>query len=49
MPSAGFAACMFIKNTMQLLSFLEIISLGNSSMLVNEGLVLYLVDKLGQI
>ena len=48
MPSAGFAAgpCL-LKDTMQLLSFSRNnFSLGNSSMLVNEGLVLYLVDKL---
>ena len=48
MPSAGFAAgpCL-LKDTMQLLSFSRNnFSLGNSSMLVNEGLVLYLIDKL---
>jgi|TARA_B100001964_G_scaffold241608_1_gene314404 UDP-N-acetyl-D-mannosaminuronic acid dehydrogenase len=48
MPSAGFAAgpCL-LKDTMQLLSFSKNnFSLGNSSMLVNEGLVLYLIDKL---
>lgn len=48
MPSAGFAAgpCL-LKDTMQLLSFSRNnFSVGNSSMLVNEGLVLYLVDKL---
>lgn len=48
MPSAGFAAgpCL-LKDTMQLLSFSRNnFSMGNSSMLVNEGLVLYLVDKL---
>tara|TARA_B110000037_G_scaffold74001_1_gene88802 strand:+ start:2813 stop:3991 length:1179 start_codon:yes stop_codon:yes gene_type:complete len=48
MPSAGFAAgpCL-LKDTMQLLSFSRNnFSMGNSSMLVNEGLVLYLIDKL---
>ena len=48
MPSAGFAAgpCL-LKDTMQLLSFSRNnFSLGNSSMLVNEGLILYLIDKL---
>ncbi len=48
LPSAGFAAgpCL-LKDTMQLLSFSRNnFSIGNSSMLVNEGLVLYLIDKL---
>ena len=48
MPSAGFAAgpCL-LKDTMQLLSFSRNnFSIGNSSMLVNEGMVLYLIDKL---
>ena len=48
MPSAGFAAgpCL-LKDTMQLLSFSRNnFTLGNSSMLVNEGMVLYLIDKL---
>ena len=48
MPSAGFAAgpCL-LKDTMQLLSFSRNnFLIGNSSMLVNEGIVLYLIDKL---
>ncbi len=48
MPTAGFAAgpCL-LKDTMQLLSFSRNnFSIGNSSMLVNEGMVLYLIDKL---
>ncbi len=48
LPSAGFAAgpCL-LKDTMQLLSFSRNnFSIGNSSMLVNEGLVLYLINKL---
>lgn len=48
LPLAGFAAgpCL-LKDTMQLLSFSRNnFSIGNSSMLVNEGLVLYLIDKL---
>ncbi len=48
LPSAGFAAgpCL-LKDTMQLLSYSRNnFSLGNSSMLVNEGLVLYITDKL---
>ena len=48
LPSAGFAAgpCL-LKDTMQLLSISRNnFSIGNSSMLVNEGLVLYLIDKL---
>ena len=48
LPSAGFAAgpCL-LKDTMQLLSFSRNnFSIGNSSMLINEGLVLYLIDKL---
>jgi UDP-N-acetyl-D-mannosaminuronic acid dehydrogenase len=47
-PSAGFAAgpCLF-KDTMQLASFARNnFPLGNSAMLVNEGLPLYLVEKL---
>ena len=48
LPSAGFAAgpvCLKIQCNCYL--FLEIILvLENSSMLVNEGLVLYLIDKL---
>ena len=50
MPSAGFAAgpCL-LKDTMQLLSFSRNnFSMGNSSMLVNEGLVLF-IDKLEKI
>lgn len=48
LPSAGFAAgpCL-LKDTMQLLSISRNnFSIGNSSMLVNEGLVLYLIDKI---
>lgn len=48
LPSSGFAAgpCL-LKDTMQLLSYSRNnFSLGNSSMLVNEGLVLYLIDKI---
>ena len=50
LPSSGFAAgpCL-LKDTMQLLSYSRNnFSLGNSSMLVNEGLVLYLIDKIAK-
>ncbi len=48
MPSAGFAAgpCLF-KDTMQLAAFSNnTFALGHSSMLVNEGLPLYVVQKI---
>ena len=48
LPSAGFAAgpCLF-KDTMQLLSFAQNnFGLGYHAMLVNEGLVLHIVNKL---
>jgi UDP-N-acetyl-D-mannosaminuronic acid dehydrogenase len=48
LPGAGFAAgpCLF-KDTMQLASFHKNnFSLGHSAMMVNEGLPLYLVDKI---
>jgi len=47
-PSAGFTAgpCLF-KDTMQLAAFSRNeFSLGNAAMLVNEGLVLYLIQRL---
>jgi len=47
-PSAGFAAgpCLF-KDTMQLAAFARNqFSLGHEAMLVNEGLVLYIVERL---
>ena len=47
LPSAGFAAgpCLF-KDTMQLASFAQNqFHLGHAAMLINEGLVLYLVNK----
>lgn len=49
-PAAGFTAgpCLF-KDTMQLAAFARnSFSLGNSAMLVNEGLVLYIIDRLRQ-
>ncbi len=48
MPSAGFAAgpCLF-KDTMQLAAFASNrFNLGHSAMLVNEGLVLYIIERL---
>jgi UDP-N-acetyl-D-mannosaminuronic acid dehydrogenase len=48
LPSAGFAAgpCLF-KDTMQLAAFSSnTFGLGNSAMMINEGLPLYLVQKL---
>jgi UDP-N-acetyl-D-mannosaminuronic acid dehydrogenase len=48
LPSPGFAAgpCLF-KDTMQLASFAQNqFHLGHAAMLINEGLVLYLVNKL---
>jgi UDP-N-acetyl-D-mannosaminuronic acid dehydrogenase len=48
MPSAGFAAgpCLF-KDTMQLAAFASNrFNLGHSAMLVNEGLVLYVIERL---
>jgi UDP-N-acetyl-D-mannosaminuronic acid dehydrogenase len=48
MPGAGFAAgpCLF-KDTMQLAAFSNnTFALGHSSMLVNEGLPLYVVQKI---
>ena len=50
MPSAGFAAgpCLF-KDTMQLMaSNQNNFNLGINAMLVNEGLVLYIINKLSQ-
>jgi UDP-N-acetyl-D-mannosaminuronic acid dehydrogenase len=50
MPGAGFAAgpCLF-KDTMQLAAFNNNnFTLGHAAMLVNEGLPLYVVDKLSQ-
>lgn len=47
-PKAGFAAgpCLF-KDTMQLAAFAKNdFSLGNSAMLINEGLILYLVNEI---
>lgn len=49
-PGPGFAAgpCLF-KDTMQLAAFSNNqFSLGNSAMLVNEGLVLYIIDELSK-
>ena len=49
-PRAGFAAgpCLF-KDTMQLAAFANNqFSLGHNAMMVNEGLVLYVVDKMRQ-
>jgi UDP-N-acetyl-D-mannosaminuronic acid dehydrogenase len=49
-PSAGFAAgpCL-LKDTMQLSAFADnTFSLGHTAMLINEGLVSYIVDKLAQ-
>jgi UDP-N-acetyl-D-mannosaminuronic acid dehydrogenase len=49
-PAAGFTAgpCLF-KDTMQLAAFSNnTFALGNSAMMINEGLPLYLVEKLGQ-
>jgi UDP-N-acetyl-D-mannosaminuronic acid dehydrogenase len=49
-PAAGFTAgpCLF-KDTMQLTAFARnSFSLGNAAMLVNEGLVLYIIDRLRQ-
>lgn len=49
-PKAGFAAgpCLF-KDTMQLSAFSNNrFSLGHSAMLVNEGLVLYIIDEIGR-
>ncbi len=48
-PAAGFTAgpCLF-KDTMQLAAFTNnTFALGNSAMMINEGLPLYIVDKLG--
>jgi UDP-N-acetyl-D-mannosaminuronic acid dehydrogenase len=48
-PAAGFTAgpCLF-KDTMQLAAFSNnTFALGNSAMMINEGLPLYIVDKLG--
>lgn len=50
-PGAGFAAgpCLF-KDTMQLAAFARNqFSLGHAAMLVNEGLVLYVVDELRRL
>jgi len=50
-PSAGFTAgpCLF-KDTMQLAAFARnAFSLGHAAMLVNEGLVLYLIERLREI
>lgn len=50
MPSAGFAAgpCLF-KDTVQLAAFSENhFTLGHNAMLINEGLVLYIVEQLGR-
>ena len=50
MPGPGFAAgpCLF-KDTMQLVAFAQNkFNLGHDAMLVNEGLVLYIVDRLRQ-
>jgi UDP-N-acetyl-D-mannosaminuronic acid dehydrogenase len=50
LPNAGFAAgpCLF-KDTMQLAAFSDNnFGLGHSAMLVNEGLPLYVVSKLGE-
>src|SRR5579859_832953 len=50
-PSAGFAAgpCLF-KDTMQLAAFARNqFALGHAAMLVNEGLVLYVVDELRRL
>ena len=49
-PAAGFTAgpCLF-KDTMQLAAFSNnTFALGNSAMLINEGLPLYVVEKLSQ-
>ena len=49
-PSAGFTAgpCLF-KDTMQLAAFSNnAFALGNSAMMINEGLPLYVVEKLSQ-
>jgi UDP-N-acetyl-D-mannosaminuronic acid dehydrogenase len=49
-PSAGFTAgpCLF-KDTMQLAEFSNnTFALGNSAMMINEGLPLYVVEKLSQ-
>ena len=49
-PAAGFTAgpCLF-KDTMQLSAFSNnTFALGNSAMMINEGLPLYVVDKLSQ-
>jgi UDP-N-acetyl-D-mannosaminuronic acid dehydrogenase len=50
MPGAGFAAgpCLF-KDTVQLAAFAENnFTLGHAAMLINEGLVLYIVDRLAR-
>jgi UDP-N-acetyl-D-mannosaminuronic acid dehydrogenase len=50
MPSPGFTAgpCLF-KDTMQLVAFSKNqFNLGNAAMLVNEGLVLYVIDQLAK-
>tara|TARA_B100000989_G_scaffold191598_1_gene144311 strand:- start:12544 stop:13716 length:1173 start_codon:yes stop_codon:yes gene_type:complete len=50
LPSAGFAAgpCLY-KDTMQLVSFSHNnFHLGYNSMLINEGLVLYIANKIGK-
>jgi UDP-N-acetyl-D-mannosaminuronic acid dehydrogenase len=50
MPSPGFTAgpCLF-KDTMQLVAFSRNkFNLGNAAMLVNEGLVLYVIDQLAK-
>ncbi len=49
-PAAGFTAgpCLF-KDTMQLAAFSNnTFALGNSAMMINEGLPLYVVEKIGQ-
>lgn len=49
-PAAGFTAgpCLF-KDTMQLAAFSNnTFALGNSAMMINEGLPLYVVERLGQ-
>lgn len=49
-PAAGFTAgpCLF-KDTMQLAAFSNnTFALGNSAMMINEGLPLYVVDKISQ-
>jgi UDP-N-acetyl-D-mannosaminuronic acid dehydrogenase len=50
LPAAGFTAgpCLF-KDTMQLAAFSNnTFALGNSAMMINEGLPLYVVDKISQ-